>query len=110
MKDCKCQIRLIKLCTFNKFCIRHNDLNIDLYVINRFAHTFMITQRVSVLTRKITFHMRLSIGFKNVTERNQFKRDMAQISKENCPWAIKFVFNPLCAILNYPKKIPIFFK
>ena len=82
MKDCKCQIRPIKPCTCNKFCIRNNDLNIDLYVINRFAHTFMITQRVSVLTRKITFHMLLSICFKNVSERNQSKIDMAQISKE----------------------------
>ena len=35
---------------------------------------------------------------------------MAQIFKENCLWAIKFVSNPLCAILNYPKKIPIFLK
>ena len=35
---------------------------------------------------------------------------MAQIFKENCLWAIKFVSNHLCAILNYPKKIPIFLK
>ena len=110
MKDCKCHIRPIKHCTFDKFCIRDNDLNIDLYVINRFAYTFIIPQRVGVWTRNVTFHMLLSIGFKTISKRNQFQIDMAQISKEICLWAIKFVFSPLCAILNYPKKIPIFFQ
>ena len=54
--------------------------------------------------------MLLSIDFNNVSKRNQLKIDMARISNENWFWAIKFVFNPLFAILNYLKKIPIFFE